>query len=260
MIGMFVFASVCMLASAWYLYVVFSNHAIEQKLTTPMHWLLRINSCFAVGVVLYVVLLRKSGLGYIFAEFLLLLGVIWILAMYPLLIWIAVDWAKRTGRSAKRWGFGAAIGLYLLVFWDQIPTFLLHHYYCATEAGVWVYKTPEQWKTENPGVAETLTWKDLPEHYEDKNGQEYGSILNERFHWITTNNKNIIFPVEIIVDTVVDIKNGEVVVKKISVYSGYPGSDWNIRDVFVGCGLCQPDWRVFDEYQVKFKQIWSRVK
>lgn len=252
MIVLILFASVCGLAAAGYLYVVLFNHAMKQKLTTPMHWLLGINTCFVVGVVLYVVLLRKSGLGYIFVEFLLVLGVVWILALYPFLIWIAADWAKRTGRSAKRWGFGAAIGLYLLVFWDQIPTFVLHHYYCATEAGVWVYKTPEQWKAENPGVAETLTWKDRSENYGDPNGPKYWRVLNERLHWITTNNKNIIFPVEIIVDTVVDIKNGEVVVKKVSVYSGYPGSDWHICNALIGCELCQPDYKKFGEYRLMF--------
>ncbi len=47
--------------------------------------------------------------------------------------------------------------MYNLVFWDLIPTKLLHKYYCATEAGILVYKTPGQWITENPGVAETLT-------------------------------------------------------------------------------------------------------
>jgi hypothetical protein len=258
MIVLILFASVCALAAAGYLYVVFSNHAMKQKLTTPMHWLFGINACFVVGVVLYVVLLRKSGLGYIFVEFLLVFGVIWILALYPFLIWIAADWAKRTGRSAKRWGFGAAIGLYLLVFWDQIPTFLLHHYYCATESGVWVYKTPEQWKAENPGVAETLTWKDLSDEFRNETHSWF--VLNERFHWVMTGKSNPIFPVWRPLHTIVDVKTGDVVVKKISVNSGYPGSDWNIRKALVGCEICQPDWRVFDEYQIKFKQIWSRVE
>jgi hypothetical protein len=252
------FASVCALAAAGYLYVVFSNHALKQKLTTPMHWLFGVNACFVVGVVLYVVLLRKSGLGYIFVEFLLVLGVIWILALYPFLIWIAADWAKRTGRSAKRWGFGAAIGLYLLVFLDQIPTFLLHHYYCATEAGVWVYKTPEQWKAENPGVAETLEWKDMPDEFRNETHSWF--VLNERFYWVKTGIENQFFPVRRWIHTIVDTKNNEVVLKKIYIGSGYPGSEWNIRNALIGCELCQPDYKKFGEYRLMFEEMGRHVK
>lgn len=68
----------------------------------------------------------------------------------------AISYAKKNGKSVKRWGWGAALVMYLLVFWDWIPTVVAHKYYCSTEAGFWVYKTPEQWKKENPGVMETL--------------------------------------------------------------------------------------------------------
>lgn len=61
----------------------------------------------------------------------------------------AVSHAKKNGKSAARWGWGAALGMYLLVFWDWLPTVAAHKYYCSTEAGFWVYKTPEQWKAEN---------------------------------------------------------------------------------------------------------------
>jgi hypothetical protein len=68
----------------------------------------------------------------------------------------AVGYARRNGKSTKRWGWSAALLMYLLVFWDWIPTVVMHQYYCATEAGFWIYKTPEQWKKENPRVMETL--------------------------------------------------------------------------------------------------------
>ena len=70
--------------------------------------------------------------------------------------------AKKKGRSPWRWGGGAALVMYLLVFWDYIPTVVAHKYYCEKEAGFWVYKTVEQWKAENPGVAEVLTWREIP--------------------------------------------------------------------------------------------------
>ncbi len=82
------------------------------------------------------------------------------LALY-LLITITVvigviKYAKKNGKSAKRWGCSAALVMYLIPFWDWIPTVVAHQYYCATEAGFLVYKTVEQWKKENPGVMETL--------------------------------------------------------------------------------------------------------
>ena len=67
-----------------------------------------------------------------------------------------VSYARKHGRSVKRWGWGAALVMWLIPFWDWLPTVAAHQYYCATESGFWVYKTLDQWKKENPGVAETL--------------------------------------------------------------------------------------------------------
>lgn len=85
---------------------------------------------------------------------LLALGVY--LAISALVVWLAARWAKKRGRRGWAWGGVAAFAMYNLVFWDLIPTLAMHKYYCATEAGFWVYKTPEQWVKENPGVRETL--------------------------------------------------------------------------------------------------------
>lgn len=73
-----------------------------------------------------------------------------------LVVWLAARWARKHNRRAWVWGGLAAFAMYNLVFWDWIPTVAMHKYYCATEAGFWVYKTPEQWTNENPGVLETL--------------------------------------------------------------------------------------------------------
>src|SRR5690606_32105074 len=40
--------------------------------------------------------------------------------------------------------------MYLIPFWDLIPTLIMHKYYCNTQAGLWIYKTPEEWISENP--------------------------------------------------------------------------------------------------------------
>lgn len=82
-------------------------------------------------------------------------------ALLYLLISIAVvrwsiRYARNSGKSAKRWGWGAALVMYLIPFWDWLPTVAMHQFYCARDSGFWVYKTPDQWKSENPGVIETL--------------------------------------------------------------------------------------------------------
>lgn len=50
------------------------------------------------------------------------------------------------------WPFGALVGFIMfgLVFWDAIPTWYTHYHLCATEAGLKVYQTPEEWAKENP--------------------------------------------------------------------------------------------------------------
>ena len=97
------------------------------------------------------------------------LAVLFFIALYLLITWgvvrLAVRWARRHGRQGWVWGGVAAFAMYNLMFWDLIPTLLIHKYYCATEAGFWVYKTPEEWVKENPGVLETLSVGHLPEEY-----------------------------------------------------------------------------------------------
>lgn len=73
----------------------------------------------------------------------------------------AIKYARLNGKSAKRWGWSAALVMYLIPLWDWIPTVATHQYYCATESGFWVYKTLDQWKKENPGVMETLVAKTI---------------------------------------------------------------------------------------------------
>jgi hypothetical protein len=64
----------------------------------------------------------------------------------------AASWAKANNRKPWLWGGLAAFVMYNLVFWDLIPTLVMHKYYCSTQAGFWVYKTPEQWMKENPQI------------------------------------------------------------------------------------------------------------
>jgi hypothetical protein len=137
----------------------------------------------------------------------------------------AIRYARDNGKSAKRWGWGAALGMYLLVFWDWIPTVATHQYYCATEAGFWVYKTPEQWKAENPGVAETLVAnKGAPFSYEafdNRHGKKDTYFLNDRFNWVVIQ-QDIpgLLPIIRTEQQVVDVKKNEVLARYVDFGTG----------------------------------------
>ena len=70
-------------------------------------------------------------------------------------VWVinfAYRFAKRRYQRGWLGGLLAVFVMYNLVFWDWIPVLLMHKYYCETEAGFWVYKTPEEWVKEHPEV------------------------------------------------------------------------------------------------------------
>jgi len=176
----------------------------------------------------------------------------------------AVKWAKRAGRSACRWGFIAALFMYLLVFWDHIPTLMLHKYYCENKAGIWVYKTPEQWKQEHPGVAETLTWQSVPPSYKGPNITR-GYKLNEKFVWVHQVRRTPIFPVRLDHESIVDLSTGETMIKRISVGSWYGefalgGDDWRVLKFWVKSKSCLPDTREFGSYLNAFQQMGREIK
>lgn len=145
----------------------------------------------------------------------------------------AVNYAKKHNKSTKRWGWGAAIGMYLLVFWDWIPTVLTHQYYCATEAGFWVYKTPEQWMVENPGEMEELISYnrnpggfnvDWPSHHEQRNdGHQKISTnyINVRFNEIVSQQDiSSIFPIIRKERVLFDTKKNDVIARYVDFGTG----------------------------------------
>ena len=144
----------------------------------------------------------------------------------------AIKHAKRTGKSVQRWGWGAALVMYLIPFWDWIPTVALHQYYCKTEAGFWVYKTVEQWKQENPGVAETLIAKTItvPDKTERANEDNWKFMFNVNERIQLTNAHAGPLPLHKwrTEATLVDSKSGEVLVRSIDFYTAQTraGGGW----------------------------------
>jgi len=67
-----------------------------------------------------------------------------------------VEWAEQNEKNTFLWGSLSAFVMFNVLFWDLIPVYGVHGYKCATEGGLKVYKTIDEWNIENPGVAETL--------------------------------------------------------------------------------------------------------
>jgi len=141
---------------------------------------------------------------------------VYLLISLAVVAW-AVVYAQEHGKRAWLWASAAAFVMYNLVFWDWIPTVVVHKYYCEKEAGFWIYKTLDQWKVENPGVMEELVAQ------RSVQSTSYGDLqtLDERFAIETHRRKPIPFlPTNISERLLVDRKTGEVVAKGVDVGSG----------------------------------------
>ncbi len=140
---------------------------------------------------------------------------------------LAIRYARKHGKSAKRWGLSAVLIMYLIPFWDWIPTIAAHKYYCEKEAGFWVYETLDEWKIENLGVFETLvnnaaSASSRGERFDDGHGKRSIYSLNERFNWVVTQ-QDLPGPLPIIrtEQEVKDIDENEVLARYVNFSRGY---------------------------------------
>lgn len=151
------------------------------------------------------------------------------LAVSGLVVLLAARWARKRNRRPWLWGGLAAFAMYNLVFWDWIPTVVMHKYYCAKESGFWVYKTLDQWKTENPGVMETLV-DNSPGEYpnwpiENWNGKKVAGI-NQRFAMFYTNHLSSKNESELFLHVwrwkseLIDKKTGDVLARRVDFSTG----------------------------------------
>ena len=141
---------------------------------------------------------------------------LYLLISVGVVVW-AIKHAKKNGKSVKRWGSSAALVMYLIPFWDWIPTVAVHQYYCATESGFWVYKMLDQWKAENPGVMETLVVnKGEPSSHEgDMSNYTVTTFLNSRFNSIGKHRGPLFLHRWLREDTLVDTKTNETLARYV---------------------------------------------
>ena len=148
---------------------------------------------------------------------------LYLLISIGVVLW-AIRYARRNGRSAKRWGWSTALVLYLIPFWDWLPTVATHQYYCATEGGFWVYKTPDQWKAENPGVIETLVANKVPvlvSHEGDQDSWTDAEMLNQRIKIASKRNGPLFLHRWRWESEWVDSKNNEVLARYVDFYTSH---------------------------------------
>jgi heme/copper-type cytochrome/quinol oxidase subunit 2 len=163
-----------------------------------------------------------------------MIGLIALLILVGLVLlayWVFV-WSyranRRKGKSNREsmvWAAGAVL-LLSSPTWDAIPIWIAYEYYNNKEAGVKVFKTLEQWKAENPGVAETLK----PYGFKDKRGEhinlgykKYLHPLNDRFAYTEQYFDKLFMSVHAHRLAVIDFKTKEVLVRYVEVGSGNAG-------------------------------------
>jgi hypothetical protein len=174
------------------------------------------------------------------------------LAFSVFLVRKAVAAARHRGRKGWKWGLPVAFVMYLVPFWDHLPALVMHKYLCATEAGLWVYKTPEMWKEKN------LAFSDAPvanEHVDasQKNDDAVSdSKLNEFFIYENRVEKIPVLPVWIDSALIIDAATSEVLVRQSNVTSGYSGSGVKI---WVGARPCVSGAKKFGKLMEKFRRI-----
>jgi hypothetical protein len=165
------------------------------------------------------------------------------LALYLLttigIVWWAIRHAKKNGKSLKKWGWGAALVMYLIPFWDWIPTLGVHQYYCAKESGFWVYKTLDQWNAENPEVMETLVENSnspesiSPDWPLERRPDMNIAHINQRFgmayknHLLSSDERKLLFNVWRWKYELQDKKTGEILARQVdfSTGNGYLGGE-----------------------------------
>jgi len=147
-----------------------------------------------------------------------MIGLLYLL-FFALYLWLSVKavkwtarWAKAHGRRPRLWGFLAGLVMYSLVFWDLVPTYAMHRYYCATQAGFTVYQTLAEWKKANPGVAATLAPKKGVDSTRQGNRERY--TLNQRFAWDIVRTR---YPFQIVErdERIVDVHTGKVLARYV---------------------------------------------
>ena len=164
-----------------------------------------------------------------------MIGLIAVIVLAVLLILFVLgykkvkDFALKGGSDASTasvWGIVGVLMLSLPITWDAIPTWIAFQYYARAHAGITVFKTLDQWKKENPGVAETLEpygfFKDKRSKFQVIAPEKYRYPMSARFAYDEWTNP-LFLSVRARRHEIVDTKTGEVLISYSQIVSGNSG-------------------------------------
>ena len=130
---------------------------------------------------------------------------------------------RRKGRTVKHKYALALLVVYLLLAWEQIPTYILHKYLCASRAGSFMYVQPAEWVAQNRAAAATIRFPD------GLSPREKLSENTVRYHWsdriIKEYSKTRFYPLAVSLNesSLHDTLTGTVLARTVRVSSGYIG-------------------------------------
>ena len=166
--------------------------------------------------------------------------------------------AKRIGKPAWQGSLAVFLMSFLFVFWDAVPTLATHKYLCVTDYGFREFKSLEQWKAENPGVAETLVVIEK-DNYE-KRGKIEVMHLNKRFDW-QRETESILLSVQRVTERIVDSATGDVLAEYVDIESGqsvaHPKAGFLAFRFWLYRPACHPN-RPLPE-RGAFSELWTSV-
>ena len=160
-----------------------------------------------------------------------------------------VSWAKKRGRSRWVWGALSAVLMYNLVFWDWIPSIVLHEKYCNSEASRTVYISPERWLVqERLDGSELVLTKAERKSSRSNNSSIYP--MNSRVSYIIA--KEVRWPSILRFEgKYVDIETGKVLAESVDFESGGCSRNDSIMDYrfwMNRCGCKGPMKSSHDEF------------
>lgn len=180
------------------------------------------------------------------------------LAIAIVVVFAVVRWAKRTGRSPKKWGWGAAIGMYLVVFWDHLPTVVAHKVLCELKPGTYIHITAEQWARAHANEPAPLPRVGGNYFLKDGSGRSVVQ-MNSRFG--LRNIATRIWPLstQVVREQVIDLQGEAVLAELVWVRSGY-GSlgnsrDWRAMKVWLSLKECTAPGKDFYQEVDHFRRL-----
>lgn len=170
--------------------------------------------------------------------------------------------ARSHGRSGWKVSIPIVAGTYLLVFWDVVPTAVVHSYLCRTEAGVSILKPADIWAVEHKDEVNAIARPKTAGNFRLEDGHSA--------YWLTSRHyiefmvvPTSILPVRIHHDNVVDATTGEVLLQKRWIASGYrreasSRATWSEFKAWVGLEDCSKRTSEFQREVKRYEELGDK--